>query len=291
MVSTSRYTLRQLLGRQMDGENTIVGTPDTGSGTDLAKARFGVSKLVPYSDDYFNDWHGRFYDGGHRDTDFEVTDFSSTDGIIHFSPALSEAVKTEDLFELYQNYTPAELNDAINLAISIVERDALQDKIDESIRLTESTYEYDIPSGFVYIEALYQESGTTGLYSQSDIEARGMPATTGLRSLLGGRIDERHWGNIPGPKIWFDPNGFGPTNNRQLRIVGQQVQPQLTKDSDLCTVSQAYIMYQAKALLHQSRIRGVGADFEGHERQMTLSQIAADRERSRIHIAARGQAV
>lgn len=268
----TRAAGRQALGRLMHGENVMVGVPDA----DLTTTTFAVAKLTVYPDDYFNDWHGRFYSGPRRDTDFEVTDFEQTKGptliagVVTFRPATSAAVVAQDLFEMYPEFSPAEMNDAINVAISMVENEALQDKRDESLVVASSQWEYDIPAGFAYVEEALLESGTANRYSPS----------TNL-------LDVRHWRILPGspPKIWFDNDYVTLTAGRQLRLVGQQAPAQLTKDDDLCSVSQAFVLYQAKAHLHFSRVEESGDD---HYKKMVVAQARAHEERRRLMVASRG---
>jgi hypothetical protein len=276
-MADSLATIRQRLGRLMEGEDAILGTP----GSALTTSTFASDDLQVYPDDYFNDWHGRFYSGTHKDTNFTVTDFAKLNvdenkGTVTFAPALSAAADATDLFELYQNYTPPEMIDAINESIEIVASGILQDKIDESIITAARTFEYLIPSGLLYIAQIYQESGTAGRYSASD-----------------NLIDTRHWSILrqATPQLWFDNNYVNLTTGRRLRLVGQAIQSQLTIDTDICNINRALIIYQSKALLHQSRIRGQGAEFEQHRSQMALAQQRADTLRDRLQVGARGQKV
>ena len=262
----------------MQDEDAIKGSP---SSSVLKVGQFSSNDLQVYEDDYFNDWHGRFYSGTHRGTNFTVTDFEKLDvnqskGVLSFAPDLSEAVVLGDLFEIYPDYTPVELNDAINLSISMVEEEALQDKVDSNLQIVASTFEYVIPAGFLYIDRIIQESTTAGRYSTSN-----------------NVVDVRHWDILreSPAKLWFDSNWVNLTAGKKLRLLGQSVQSQLVLDADLCNISQTYLVYQAKALLHQSKIRGRGADFEEHERQMVLAQGLADRERVRLQVIPRGRKV
>jgi hypothetical protein len=277
-VADLRSTIRQRLGRLMDGDDAIVATPSSEA---LTTTTFGCAALQVYPDDYFDDYHGRFYSGTHKDTNFTVTNFEKLDannqkGVVTFAPALSTAVDATDLFELYPGYRPTEMNDAINEAISMVEEEALKDKVDESIVIVASTFEYLIPATLLYIDQVIQESGTAGRYSVSD-----------------NLIDIRHWGILrqASPQLWFDNNYVSLTGGRHLRLVGQSVQAQLSLDADLCNINRTFLIYQAKALLHQSRIKGQGADFEEHQSQMTLAQAMADRQRRQIQVAGRGRQV
>jgi len=419
-MSLYRYQIRQQIARLLHGEDYVTGTP---SGS-LATTTFGCPALAVYENDYFNDWHGRFYLGTHKDVDFSATDFVASGGVTTFAPATSGAVDATDLFEMYPEFTPAEINDVINLALSMVANEALQDKVDESLvvddlltdglmeawtdsstltnwtetgtgtlarestikregtysakltntvgnafgiyqsisnfglyagekvslyariytatadrvriqltdgvttwnssyhdgtgwreaepdpwlkienqdlstALTELTassrietgaaidayvdkmflvigkhiYEYTVPTGFTHVSDIYQEASTVGRFSVS-----------------ANRIDDRHWKIRRGttPKIWFDNNYVMLNQGRKLRIMGQQAPSLLTADADTCDVSLPYLTYQAKALLHQSRIRGSGSDFDEHRSQMELAQAMADRERTRLRVAPRG---
>ncbi len=62
-----------------------------------------------------------------------VTASAALNGLLTFGPALAEAVDTTDRFEIYQDFTPQEFIDAINLTISMVEDVALEDVVDESL--------------------------------------------------------------------------------------------------------------------------------------------------------------
>jgi len=266
-TAIARSALRQAVSRLL-GES-IVGVP----GSDFAVNAFGCAKLAVYANDYFNDFSGRFYSGTHLNTDFTVTDFVKTAGVVTFSPSVSGAVDATDLFEMYPDFTPAEINDAINLALSMVEEEALQDKVDATLAVIASTFEYAIPTGFVYIDQIFQETSTADRYSPS-----------------GNLIDVRHWRVLHGstPKVWFDNEYVSLTTGRNLRLVGQQYPAQLSLDADECAVSQAYIVYQAKANLHFSRVDEQG---DAHWNKMVAAQSRATEERKRIRVAGRGQRV
>jgi hypothetical protein len=270
-MAVTRYNIRQAVSRLL-GE-TSVGDVDT----DLAIGTFGSKVLAVYDDDYFNDRFGRFFLGEHRDKDFTITDFAKTNGVITFDPDLSTATLTNDKYEIFPlGYTPTELNDAINLAISLGEDELLIGKVDTTIRTISSTFEYTIPSDIVFVERIIQEGGTTNRYSPSI-----------------GYIDSRHWRILDEdpPKLWFDDNYDPLTAGRNLRLLGQGKQKQLTKDEDLLYMDRTFVIYQAKALLHQARVSGEGEDFDGHRSQMMLAQAIADRERRTNQVAGRGEKV
>tara|TARA_Y100000310_G_scaffold330365_1_gene401872 strand:+ start:442 stop:1221 length:780 start_codon:yes stop_codon:yes gene_type:complete len=246
------------------------GTPKD----NFATTTFGVAELAVYENDYFNNWWGRFYAGTHKDITFSVTDFVKTSGVVTFAPAVTGNVDATDLFELIPpDFSPDELKQAINLAITMVENEALVDKVDESVGLVASTFEYAVPSGFVYIDDIFQESGTADRYRVSK-----------------DHIDVRHWAILRdvSPKLWFDANLVTLTAGRNLRIIGQGSPGQLTLDADSTEVSLAYLINQAKANLHFSRADSLD---DTHHRKMVLAQTIADRERQRVQVAGRGRRV
>ena len=240
----------------------------------LAINTFGCPALAVYADDYFNDWFGRFYAGTHKDTPFVVTDFTQVGGVTTFSPGLSVKTDATDLFELLPpDFSTEEINDAINSAISLVEKDALEDKVDNSIQIVASVYEYPIPDSFLYISEVYQEESTTGRYSPS-----------------AGRVDARHWEILHGSpaKLWFNHSWVSLTAGRHLRLVGQKKPGQLTLDADLCNISPTFLVYQAKAHLHFSRVNEEG---DNHFQKMVVAQSRADAERVHIRVAGQGRKV
>ncbi len=267
-----RYEGRQALGRLMHGENVLVGSPDVW----LTTTTFGVAAVKQFPDQYFKDWFGRFYDGPQANKDFQVTDFDQETepgllaAVFTISPAMAAAVITRDLFEMYQDYSPKEMNDALNLAIDMVAGEALEDKRDESLTLVDNTFEYSMPPGFSYLEQIFVESSTAGRYS----------VATDL-------VDIRHWSVLVGspPRLWFDDAYFSITAGRKLRLVGQTRPTRLNTDSDVSNVDQAYVLYQAKANLHFARSEQSG---DAHQEKMGLAQTLADRERFRLMVAGRG---
>lgn len=266
-TAIARSAIRQSLARLM-GE-TIAGTPTGGFST----TGFQCSALAVYADDYFNDWAGgRFYSGTHKDISFVPTDFAKANGVVTFSPAVSGNVDATDLFEMYPNFTAAEMNDAINLAISMVEEEALQDKVDATLAVIASTYEYTIPAGFVYVDQIFQESGTADRYSPSR-----------------DAIDPRHWRILHGtPKIWFDDQYASLITGRNLRLVGQQAAAQLSLDATTCAVLKSYLIFQAKSLLHLSRVDEMD---DAHWNKAQAAKAIADQERVHIRVAGRGKRV
>ncbi|MBT9143126.1 MAG: hypothetical protein DDT29_01525 [Dehalococcoidia bacterium] len=269
-MSSKLYELRQMVGRLTSSMK--MGTPSGGFGLGTFQS---VTLADIYSNGYFNDWWIRFYRGTHRDRSARVMNFVAINGVINFRPNLPTNVDATCLFELHKDFTIEEINDAINLSISMVEDEALQDRVDESLIVIANRHEYVIPSGFLFIDRIFQEGDPANLYPPD------------------GMINSAHWQILRGatPRIWFDNNLVALTTGKRLRIVGQSAQRQLTLDADICQVNATFLVYQAKALLHQSRIRGEGADFQEHKSQLAMAQSLADRERRRLFVSPRGRRI
>jgi len=254
--------LAGMMGEQVDD------VPDVGNTNS-----FDSERLKRKSDAYYDDWYGRFYAGTHINTSFDVATSTQTEGKITFTPTLSAPVDATDLYYLSMEWEPEELIRGINNAIEMVEDEALEDVVNETLLVADSVYEYVIPSEFRNLEFVYQESSTADRYSR-----------------FSGLVPDAHWRILRTTprKLWFDPDLANLTVDRNLRLVGQKDPSRLTLDSDVTQVSPAFVLQQAKALLHQSRIRGDGAEFSEHRSQMALAQGMADRERARIAVAPRG---
>jgi hypothetical protein len=258
-----------MLARLM-GE-TATGTPDS----QLSTTTFGDDALSHREDDYFNDWFGRTFEGTHRGTDFVVSDFASTDGKVTVKVAQAITYDASDKFFMLQDYTVPELIDAVNLAISMVEEEALEPSIDENILTVSGVFEYDVPDGIYAIDYIVEQDSTAGRYTYDrDV------------------VNPRHWRILDGPepKIWFDSSISGLTADRNLRVVGQKIAAQLPDDDDDATtqVALAYLLHQAKANLHFARAAEIG---DAHALKMDLAQKRADVERPRLQVSSRGVVV
>lgn len=277
---TLLYELCEDLAGQM-GEAVTAGVPD-GS---LTTTTFDCAALAIRLDGFFDDYYGRFRGPGPlMGKSFAVTDFvqtatvgnTTTQGKITLTPTLSAAPTATDLFYLCMDYTPEELIAAINSAIASVETFALADVVDESIVIADDEWEYPVPSTLLWINEVIQESSTTGEYSRS-------------RDL----IDPLHWNILRGsvPKLWLDDALASVEAGRHLRLVGQGKQSRLVNDDDSCSINSFFLVQQAKAILHQSRVRGAGADFEEHETQMKLAQAMANSAKGAARVGGMGRQV
>ncbi len=270
ITGTPRYQIRQSIGASMGGQETVMvtGVPRG----PLLNISFLCEALKLEEDDYYNDWYGRFYAGTHIGTNFRVRDFAAYNGLVVFSPSVTSEVDTTDLFELHRDFSPSEIDRKINESIIMVQDEALEDMADDTVEIVEGTYEYVVPPGFAFIDEIIQ--------GNADDE---FPEN--------GRIDRRWYQIISksGTKyIRFNDQTVSLADGCKLRIIGQTKPSLLNTDSATTNINYAWIVQQAKALLHQSRVDGSSGISERHDAQYQIAQANADRLRSRIQVAPRG---
>ena len=165
-MTASLSYLRQATGRLLGiGDVAMVtGVPSGGFST----TGFQCSSLALDEDSFYLDWYLRIFAGTHKDITRRATASLKANGAITFSPAVTGNIDATDLFELHRDFSPEEINNAINLAISMVGTDALQDKVDESLIaddiLTDGLFESWISSSAL----TYWSKGGTGSLTRED---------------------------------------------------------------------------------------------------------------------------
>ena len=155
-----RYTLRQALSHRVD--DCLLVTPDSGEATNLVDAN------LTDEDDYYNGWSLWFYAGDNINKERTPSDWDLGTNTLTFA-TVTTAVDTADLAELHRKFTAARYNTVINDAINVAADFFLIPAVDETLvvhawKEGESRVlrrEYDIPSGFDYIDAVYIESSET----------------------------------------------------------------------------------------------------------------------------------
>lgn len=262
----TRQQLRHLVARLCN--DLIIGTvtdPDTGTfvcaETDWEKA-----------DDYFNHFIEVYCYDGHDDTirtSGNPTLWTNTDHTLTFAPTVK--LTAGDLVEMHERFTVNTYNDFINLAIEMVAKEALVSKVDETVELETDTYQYILPTQFLWINRIEMQD------SNGDYDTE-KP------------INPRYWRVIKTSTLTleFVKNLWTPTDGRTLRITGLASPSKLDSDSEQCPINPTFITYQAAALLHQSRIRGDDVDSEFHRAQMTLCQAMSDKERPSLRVSIGG---
>lgn len=128
--------------------------------------------------------------------------------------------------------TMEELVQAVNGAIDEVRAEMpYHIDPDESITLAESTYEYSLVGlGFAYVHRI-TVADADGKFPDANIVCPWM------------------WHLLPGPKLKFDDRTWVPYAGRVIRIEGQAFQDNLTNDTDICYISDAFVVAHAAASL------------------------------------------
>jgi len=218
------------------------------------------------SDDYFNDWVEVFcYAGTGVGTSGNPTDWVNSTTTLTFEPAAT--LTAGDSVEMHRTFDVALYNRFINQAIDMVAGEALVDYVDTSIDLVASTYQYALPTNFLYVKTVEYESSTSGLYDSWK------------------PIDNRHWRIVKGSTIYLElvKELYGtPVAGRELRITGFASPATLSADTQECPINPYWVANQAAAMLHRSRIRGNNVDDEYHIAQAQICQAEADKIRPEI---------
>ena len=265
IYSNTQIVLRHLTSRLCN--DLILGTVTSPASGTFVCAETDWEK----ADDYFNHWIEMFcYAGTGVGTSGNPTDWDNTSHTLTFLPAAT--LTAADSVEMHQRFTVSEYNDYINLAIDIVAKEALLNKVDESVTLAASTYQYEISTHFMYVYKIEMESSTSGVYNKEK------------------PIDPMYWRILRAATIEleFVKEHWSPTADRTLRITGLASPSKLDTDTEACPLNPAYVTYQAAALLHQSRIRGGDVDSEMHSTQMGLCQTMADKVRETMQVSIGG---
>lgn len=273
------YTLDQLVEQcaKLLLHDFTEGTATGGSGVTLED----TSRLEV--DDFFNSKGSYIYirSGTYAGSLRKITNFANTGGIITFSPTLAGNIVSGVTYSIHTDYSRDEVVDAINLAIDMVAEEAHIWKIDEtSITLVAAQYEYSLPTDFMFIYRVTMADSDGNFYDEP--------------------IDPTHYLVIPGatPKLKFPKfppsqkfegheygrlfatSGF--TAGRLLRVEGLGSPAALTTDASTCSIDPSYVVYQAAAILHSSRIRRPENEPDDHRTQAGVCQIAANTARVRV---------
>lgn len=264
IYSNTRIILRHLTSR-------LCNDLTTGTVTSPASGTFVCSETDwEKPDDFFNHWIEMFcYAGTGVGTSGNPTDWDNDTHTLTFLPAAT--LTANDSVEMHERFTVNTYNAFMNLAIDMVAKEAMVDAVDETIELVTDTYQYDLPTSFLYIHKIEMQD-SDGDYN---IEKP---------------IDPKYWRVIKTSTLTleFVKNIWTPTNGRTIRITGLASPSKLDTDTEACPLNPAFVTYQAAALLHQSRIRGNDVDSEMHSTQMKLCQAMASEVRPTMRVSIGG---
>jgi len=202
-----------------------------------------------------------------------ITDWvnSTTTGTVGVNFTVAPA--SGDTYAILSEFTWEEVRQAINLSIDKVAEIAMTWKVDtSSITTADDTYEYNLPTSFMYLYRVTQADANGAFDDQEPIPNdqwiivhTSTPKLRLLRLSTEGEAEGHYIGDL-----WAD-QFF--TASRALRLEGMATPALLTADTDLCSLSPDYIVWQAGAVLHASR------SGQFHQDQAKYCQQQADKER------------
>jgi len=257
-------------------------TEGIATGGDATKLQDSTYRVE--ADDYWSDKGSYIYIrsglaiGNYR----KVKTYKNTNGEITPYANFSGAIAASDTYSLHTDFPRDEVVEMINLAIDMVAEEALLWKVDEtSVTLVASTYEYSLPTDFMYIfkVTMANSDGTFGDQPPIDpSQYRIVHSAVPKLRFSPFPDDQKYSGHYYG-QLWAED---GLVADRALRIEGLGTPDVLSADSSTCAISPAYVAFQAAALLHLSRVRRAGEDPDNHSAQATIWQKRADIERGKI---------
>mgnify|MGYP001560899129 FL=1 len=166
LYNNSLAVVRQYLSDAVG--DLIMGTFASGTTTT------GVHTMLRRADDYYNH-HGfrcYIYGGTNIGAEREISDWVNSTHTLTLDPAFASAIDSTSKYELHYMFVEDEYRKAINLAIESLAGKYLVDLKDETtIRLTSTTdnqgntvytYEYSLPTSFLYLEKVFVEEGVDG---------------------------------------------------------------------------------------------------------------------------------
>jgi len=198
----------------------------------------------------------------------------STDKL--FAPA----PEANDTYAILSELSWDELKWAVNVAIDMVKKDALEWVVDETTVVAQAdTYEYVLPTNFVWLFRVSQADGNGDFPD---------PIPPDEYKVIKGSIPKLHLYRFPEARqitdvyhasLWVT-NGL--VDGRTFRLEGLTVPSKLENDYDTTGISSSYIMFQAAALLHRKRIADPKYDSDYQRVRAEECEKLANIERIRI---------
>ncbi len=155
--SETRQQIRQAVGGYLGclTLGTATSTVDNASLLDTLNLNGG--------DDEFNGRQTRIYDASGSIVDGEtsrVSDFAGSTSDATMSPVFSASITTGDKYEMWEGFIIENIDRYINDAISEVTGEVLPQDTDTTLCALPNTYEYDLPSDFVFLHTVEYETET-----------------------------------------------------------------------------------------------------------------------------------
>ena len=207
----------------------------------------GVHTMLRQADDYYNNHKYRcyIYGGTNIGVEREISDWVLSTHTLTFDPAFSSAIDNTSKYELHHIFTEDEYRKAINLAIEALAGKYLVDIKDETIALVASTYEYALPTSFLYLHRVITEkTADGGIFDASD------------------EIDPRDWDIIKSypPKLKLHEDYYSIVAGKDLRLEGQGTQPIVDDDTDIIYLPPDWVVWKAITFLPQNKIQSNNLD-------------------------------
>lgn len=265
----------RLCGDWLEGTTTASGTTATLIDTNRYEADDYFNSL-PYCELYLR---GGTYSGTSR---YTISDWVNSTGTLTFSPVLAGAPGSGVSYSIHREWPRQQVVDMINLAIDMVAEEALVWHKDEtSLTLSAGTYEYAVPSNFMVIHRITMADEDDNFDDQDPIPPDQYRIVHGNTPLIRfnmmpdyAQADKTYYGGL-----WASD---GLVASRILRVEGLASPDTLSSDSDTCSISPAYVVFQAAALLHGAKTRATEHDPDAHMAQSLQWQKRADVERGKV---------
>lgn len=215
-------------------------------GTTNATPTKNYSPFLWQPDDYYNNhkYHVYIYAGTNIGVDKRVTDWVLTDLLVTVHSAYSTACDATSKAEMHRIFTEVEMRSAINLSIEHLAGKYLVDLKDElTITLSADTYEYALPTSFLYLTKVTTEKvADGGVFESKDV------------------IDPRDWSIIKAypAQLKLDERVYKITVGKDLRLEGHGAQPLVTADTDTIFIPPDWLVQKAITFLPGEKIKSYG---------------------------------
>lgn len=261
-------TFKLCLGDWYEGEC------DAGSTTTIVDATRGEAEDFFQNIDAWARIRTTTDDAAPKGEEREITDWVKTGGTATVAPVMT-ASEAGDTYAFYAGWRWDEVKSAINAAIDLFAAHALVEKLDQSIQLKSSVYEYALPDGmFVYLYRISMADSDGNFPEPIDpmqykiIRGASPPRIHIYRTSSEAQLEGHYVGGLFGDS--------GITDNRILRVEGLGRQAYLSSDTDICYLNPDLVCFQAAALLHARKIRRSDVDPDEHSTQFGVWQSMAD---------------
>jgi len=195
------------------------------------------------ANDYYNNnqYEVYVYAGTNIGVTKRVTDWVLSTYLATVHSVYDNACDATSYLEMSRIFTEDDKRKAINLAIESIAGKYLVDLKDETtITLVADTYEYALPTSFLYLTKVTTEKvAAGGVFDASDA------------------IDSRDWSIIKSypPKLKLHEDHYSISAGKDLRLEGQGTQAIVDDDTDVIVIPPDWLVQKAITFLPQSKIQ------------------------------------